>query len=146
MKASGKKWISGLVVGLAAISAQRAFADNIIFTSQTSDGNPFVSDTEGGYTVVPTAGTWFQGDSYGNPVPSIFAGPIGSPGHSAISVTDGGGNFLFGSIDYSSNNGDSSYTILGKSGATVDYTETGTLPGVSGIFSFSTLRNREKIT
>jgi PEP-CTERM motif-containing protein len=78
------------------------------------NGDPLAPYSEDGFTVTPTRGNWFEAHAFGNPVPSIFAGPIGSPLTSQISVVDSDGDdFTFRSVDFSSNNGDSEYTIEG---------------------------------
>jgi hypothetical protein len=76
---------------------------------------------------------------YGSPFPSIFDGPVNSPGVAALQITDGAGLFAFSSLDFSSNNGDSTYDIQGFLGPTLQFHETGTLAGVSTPFHFSTL-------
>src|SRR5207249_3110694 len=76
-----------------------------------ANGDPYLGSTEDGFTVTPTLGSWFQSQGYGNPAPSIFAGPIGAPVDSAIQILNGGGTFTFSSLDYSSNNGESTYEI-----------------------------------
>src|SRR4051794_23624325 len=77
--------------------------------SVLADASAFAGETEQGFTVTPTAGSFFVGNTYGNPVPSIFAGPVGSPSVSTILVTAvaAGTPFDFESIDVSSNNGTS---------------------------------------
>jgi hypothetical protein len=54
-------------------------------------------------------------------------------------VTGGGALFTFNSLDFSSNNGDSAYTIQGFNGAAMAFSQTGALPGTFAPFSFSTL-------
>jgi hypothetical protein len=68
---------------------------------------------ESGFTVAPTLGAWFQGQLFGNPVPSIFAGPINNgPTTDAITITDGT-RFTFSELDLAANNGDVGYTFTG---------------------------------
>jgi len=128
------------LVSIIVLGADRAYGATLTFSPQTGlNGANFVSDTELGFTVVPTtANNWFQGQMYGNPTPSIFDGPIGSPSVATIEVTRGGSQFSFDSIDYSSNNGPSDYTITGILDDDTVFTETGTFPGVNPPFSFST--------
>lgn len=104
---------------------------------------PFIGDTEGGFVVMPTSGTWLQATIYGNPGPSIVDGPVNAPGIGVIQVTDGAGFFTFQGFDFSSNNGDSAYVVQGFQGATLAYQETGTLAGTFGPFSFSTLHTSD---
>jgi hypothetical protein len=60
------------------------------------NGAPYGGHVEAGFTVTPTFGMWFQSLVFGNPAPSIFAGPIGTPGISEIEVIDT--SLLFSSI------------------------------------------------
>ena len=93
------------VAALVVFSASSAWASLItVDFGGLSGGNgdafttPYVED---GFTVTPTGGDWFEAHVFGNPEPSIFAGPVGSPSTSTIDVT--GGTFLFSSVDLSSN-------------------------------------------
>jgi hypothetical protein len=114
------------------------------FSSLTGpNGAPYLGSTESGFSIGPTLGSWYQSTIYGSPSPSIFDGPVNSPGVAALQITDGAGLFAFGSLDFSSNNGDSSYDIQGFLGATLQFHETGTLQGVSTPFHFSTLLSGE---
>ena len=80
-------------------------ATTITFSSLSGANlSPFTIDTEGGFTVIPTLGTWLQGHVYGNPAPSILDASFLNPGRAEISVTYGGGLFTFNSLDFSSNN------------------------------------------
>jgi hypothetical protein len=67
----------------------------------------FVPYVENGFSVVPNE-NWFVAKLYGNPIPDIYLGPIGSPppagGAIAVTRTDSG-DFTFSSVDISSNNG-----------------------------------------
>lgn len=102
----------------------------ITFNSLTGpNGAPYDGDTEGNFTITPTAGNWFQSTNYGNPSPSIYVGPINSPGIGTILISDSVGPFTLSSFAFSSNNGDSSYDVQGYLGQTLEYEETGTLPG-----------------
>ena len=105
------------------------------------NGAAYLGSSESGFAITPTLGSWSQAMIYGSPFPSIFDGPVNSPGVAALQITDGAGLFTFSSLDYSSNNGDSSYDIQGFLGATLQFHETGTLQGVSTPFHFSTLLN-----
>jgi hypothetical protein len=77
--------------------------------------DPFTTYMEAGFTVTPTQGNWFQAQGFGNPTPSIFAGPIGSPSQSAVTVTaTDGGDFTFASVDLTSNSSSgSTFQITG---------------------------------
>jgi len=100
------------------------------FQGLTGTNNaPYHGHTEGTFTVTTTAGSWFEAHAYGNPIPSIYDGPINSPAIGAILITDSAGPFTLSSFQFSSNNGDSTYDVQGYSGQTLAYEETGTLPG-----------------
>lgn len=102
-------------------------------------GAPYIGHTEGDFSVTVTGGTWQQSLTYGNPIASIYDGPTGSPGLASLLITDNVDLFTFGSLDFSSNNGDSSYDIQGFFGPTMIYHQTGTLAGSFTPFSFNTL-------
>jgi hypothetical protein len=77
---------------------------------------------------------------YGNPSPSIYDGPTNSPGTGVLLISDRVGPFTFASLDYSSNNGDSTYDIQGFLGASLQFEETGTLSAsFPPSFGFQTL-------
>lgn len=65
----------------------------------------YAGSVENGFTVSASDGRWFEAHVYGNPVPSIFAGPIGGVAElSSVTVARVGlGNFLFTSVDVSCN-------------------------------------------
>lgn len=67
--------------------------------------DPYTSSVENGFTVSASDGSWFEAHVYGNPVPSIFAGPINGVAElSSITVERvGSGDFLFSSVDVSCN-------------------------------------------
>jgi len=132
------------LISLAAISAR---AQGVYITGlPISFGNltgpnlsPFTGSVEGSFIVSPTSGDWLEGIYYGNPGPSILLGPLNGPASGVIQITDTAGEFTMAGLDFSSNNGDSTYDIEGFQGATLAYQETGALPGTFGPFSFSTL-------
>jgi hypothetical protein len=99
----------------------------------------YTGHNEAGFTVAPTTNNWFQALVYGNPIPSIYDGPVTQPSNAGVQVTGGGALFTFNSLDFSSNNGDSAYTIQGFNGAAMAFSQTGALPGTFAPFSFSTL-------
>src|SRR6266446_7779370 len=68
-----------------------------------ANGSSYSGSSEGGFAIAPIGGAWYQAQGYGNPVPDIFAGPLGSPSNSTIEIT--GGSFTFAALDFSSNNG-----------------------------------------
>jgi hypothetical protein len=124
-----------LIICLAAASAN-AQGDHaqpgpgIGFGGLTGTNNaPYHGHTEGSFAVTTTAGSWFEAHAYGNPIPSIYDGPINSPGTGAILITDSAGPFTLSSFQFSSNNGDSTYDVQGYFGQALAFEETGTLPG-----------------
>jgi hypothetical protein len=130
------------LISLAGVAGGGAFGatTTITFAPQSgANGDPFVSDVESGFTTVPTtAGNWFQGQLYGNPVPSIYDGPTFNASVASIQITDGGGLFNFNSLDESSNNGPSDYSISGLKGGITQFLEAGTFAGTFGPYVFST--------
>lgn len=133
-------------LGLLLIAHRTALAQpnnvtvGLSFSGLTGpNGAAYLGSSDSGFAITPTQGSWYQAMIYGTPFPSIFDGPVNSPGVAALQITDGAGLFRFSSLDFSSNNGDSSYDIQGFLGATLQFHETGTLTGVSTPFHFSTL-------
>ncbi len=112
--------ISHLFFGAACLGTSVVFAGGASATTITfgglagANGNPFTTYTESGFTVSSTLGSWFQGQIFGNPAPSIFSGPaFGSPATDAITVTEGGGQFTFSALDLAANNGNVNFTFTG---------------------------------
>lgn len=134
--------VAAVVAGLMLPAAAHAA---ITFDGVLSSGFPGSAYTEGGFTVTATEGTWFEAPIYGNPAPSIFAGPIGSPTVSTIEVT--GGSFTFAGLDISSNNGSSDYSFTGFLGATLVYSLVGAAPVSSApSFGFTSLLSGSTVT
>jgi hypothetical protein len=142
VKAAGL--LSAAVFAIAAVSAGGAGATTITFGGLVGgNGAVLAPYTEGGFTVTPTVGTWFEGHLFGNPVPSIVAGAFGGPTTDAFSVTDGGTPFDFSSLDLApSEIGDVDYSFTGTLKGAPVFTVSGTatppqvfatiLSGVSG--------------
>lgn len=107
-------------VCLLGMAAGGASATTITFSGLSgTNGAVLAPYTEGGFTVTPTVGTWFQGFAFGNPVPSIVAGGVfGGPATDAFSVTEGGNPFTFSALD-----------LAPSPVGNVDYSFTGTLNG-----------------
>ncbi len=125
---------------VASAAAKIALATVITFSPLPGPTDaPYAGHAESGFTVTATSGSFFQALVYGNPVPSIYDGPVGQPSTGAIQVTEGGALFTFNSVDYSSNNGNSGYSIQGFNGASMAFNDTGVLSGTFSPFSFSTL-------
>ncbi len=92
--------------------------------------DPYTGHVEDGFTVTPVQGEWFEGHQFGNPEPSIFAGPIFFPVQSAIQVT--GGQFSFQSVDLSSNSRpDSPFLIEGFLNNVLVLSQAGTIDDIN---------------
>jgi hypothetical protein len=117
-----------LVLSLAMASmTSAAFGGTIDFNTLTGTNlDPFSTYTENGFTVDSTTGQWFKAFLYGNPIPDIFLGPIGAITPGSVTITDGGGLFSFTSVDFSTNNGTSDYTIEGFKLGVSQFVESGT--------------------
>ncbi len=93
---------------------------------------------EGGFTVTPTTGSWFEGHLFGNAVPSIFAGPVGTPGLSSIGVTHGGDTFTFNAVDLSSNiQAGTAYVFQGRLAGNLVLNTSGTIGSISTFATFA---------
>jgi len=129
----------GLFALSLSLSMNVAKADVVTFSGLSGgNGTPFTTYTEGRFTVTPITDDWFQAEVYGNPLPSIFDGPVGSPGLATIRIT-GSADFTWQSIDYSSNSGPSIYNIEGLLDGVPQFDETGTLKAQFAPFGFTTL-------
>ena len=131
-------------LSMLALAATSAAATTIDFnTLSGSNGTPFTSYTEGGYTVAATSGTVSVATSYGNPVPDLYFDfgydPTGS-GAVTVSGTSTGtgtgtgtGTFSFVSADVSSGSNltgqFSTYTIAGYRNDQLVFTQSGSVPG-----------------
>jgi len=106
----------------------------ITFASLSGANNsPYSGSTEGDFSVSTNTGHWFKDISvYGNPPPSIYAGPTNSPSTSVLTISDSKGHFTFSSFDYSSNNGDSTYDIQAFLASVLEYEESGPMTGSFG--------------
>jgi hypothetical protein len=131
---------AGMALGLIAQSAN-VWGAVIAFSGQSgSSGAPFLVDLQDGFTTTAVSGTWLQSQGYGNPIPSIFVGPQGSPAAAVLQVV-ADVPFRFLSLDYSSNNGTSSFTVQGFSGGVLRFTQSGSLAGSFAPFGFQTLQS-----
>ena len=86
-----------LALSIGSLVSTAAPATTITFSGLVGpDGTPLTTYTEGGFTVTPTFGQFFQDLSSGNPAPSVRAGPNGG----GVDVTlNGGGLFTFSFVD-----------------------------------------------
>jgi len=106
------------------------------------NGAVFTTYTESGFTVSPNgASQWCQGLLFGNPLPSLFTGPVcGSPTTTnALTVTEGGMAFMFSSLDIAANNGNTLFSIIGTLLGVPVFLFSGTVPGQFGPFGFTTV-------
>src|ERR1041384_5859157 len=88
------------LAGLWVLGASSAFSGTITFGALTgSNGDPFTTYSEGGFTVNATTGTWNKAFLFGNPIPDIFSGSLTA----SVTVT-GGGLFFFASFDFGNAN------------------------------------------
>src|ERR1700682_310009 len=93
---------AGVILAGGVIASVPASATTITFSGLTgANGTPVTTYTEAGFTVTSTLGQFFQGQVFGNPIPSLFAGPAqGGPVNDGLDITrNGGGSFNFASID-----------------------------------------------
>jgi len=128
------------------LASSSSFAGVIDFNTLTgANGDPFSTYTENGFTVTASSGSWFKAFVYGNPVPDIFLGPVGSPSPGTITVTEGGGLFSFTSVDFSSNNGDTVFHITGSLGGITQFTDTGTEANGCPSCHFTTLTSTSSL-
>src|SRR4051794_22779387 len=128
------------ITSLLPLSPSTLHAAVIDFGGLTGpNGAAFPSPyTEAGYVVTATQGNWVEGQSFGNPVPSIFDGAGSVPlvvSSIRVAKTDGGA-FTFSSVDLASNNGPSTYTFTGDG-----LSQTGTVTANLGLFTFNTYTN-----
>jgi hypothetical protein len=105
-----------------------------------TNGAVYTQSTEGTFAVAATSGSWFQSLVYGNPASSIYLGPLNAPGTGTIRITDGAGPFKFSGLDFSSNNGPSTYDVQGYLGSSLQYEETGAFAAAFSPFHFSSLQ------
>jgi hypothetical protein len=115
MMRAPKLLLSAVVLAASVIFAGGASATTITFSGLVgANGAPFATYTESGFSVSPTLGQWFEGHLFGNPVPSIFAGPLsGGPSNDAVTVTEGGQRFTFSQLDLATANANTNYTFTG---------------------------------
>ncbi len=133
--------LAGTLALLPLVPATSSAAVIDFATLGGANGSPFTSYTENGFTVATSAGQFFVATSYGNPVPSIYAGPTsgGPTANSLLLTRAGGGDFSLDTFDLSANNGVTQYTLTGTLGGAQVFSVSSSLsPPLSG-FSFSTI-------
>ena len=127
-------------VSLLCLAGGTAEATILGFNNLTgTTGDPFTSETEQGFTVTGS-GSMFQNLDFGNPAPSVFLGPLGSPTSGSLTVTNNSAQtFTFQSLDFASTNGPTAFTIQGFDNGTLEFTQSGTFPGSPNPPPFTTL-------
>lgn len=129
------------LAGLLVLASAPAMASVITFDPLAgANGDVYTGHTEAGYNITPVGGSWFEAHAYGNPIPDIFAGPIGNPGNSTISITkNGGGLFHWVSVDLSSNgNNTGQYVVDGFINGAEQFSSGG---GLASTNTFQTVSN-----
>lgn len=97
-----------------------------------SNGAPFSSWNESGFSVQLANGIICAGQQFGNPVPSLFGGPICSSESSTsvlLFTRDGGGTFNFLGADLIQQNGQSTYLFEGFFGGAGAFAHGNNIPG-----------------
>jgi hypothetical protein len=143
MKCRNSTFTGVILASQLLTSAASAIA--ITFSGLTgANGTLVPMYIEAGFTVTTTLGQFFQGQVFGNPPPSLFAGPAqGGPANDALEITRiGRGLFNFASVDLAANNGNVNFTLTGFLGGIQQYVFTGVEPGrPPGPFGFDTITN-----
>ena len=114
----------------AAVFFSSAFASTLTFSGQPAGFPTFVSAKQSGFTVVPTAGSFTVGETFGDPAPDVYV----YEGSATLSVTrTAGGSFTFSDVDLASFLGNSggTYTIAGLSAGTTLFSSGGSITGSS---------------
>jgi hypothetical protein len=105
-----------LALSIGSLVSTAASATTITFSGLAgANATPVATYTEGGFNVTTIVGQFFQGQAFGNPVPSIFAGPLfGGPTTDAIEVAQTAGvPFTFSALDLATANASTAYTFTG---------------------------------
>lgn len=69
-----------------------------------ANGDAYSGHNEDGFHVSVSSGNWSEAHAFGNPIPDIFLGPIGSPTPGTLVLSQlGGGTFTFSGFDASAN-------------------------------------------
>ncbi len=115
-----------LAGGLSSLAVS-ASAETINFSGLPKAGfPPFTTYTQGNFTVTNSAGQYYVGDAFGDPVPDLYT-YIES---STITVArNNGKDFTYSSIDLANYSGIGSYDIVGLLNGTVAFSEIGTISG-----------------
>jgi hypothetical protein len=121
------------MLGPAVAAAQVTFSNLVAPT-----GTLYAGSTENGFTVTPTAGTWFVTQGIGHPGANAYVGPIGSPTPGVLRVTRAdGGPFRIGSVDLASNSAASYFAITASLGGVSQLSFGGSIAGTSTFRTFT---------
>jgi hypothetical protein len=107
-------------IDFTGVTGTTAFAPNAIYAE--SSAAPFIATNTG-------STNWYLNGAQGDPPPGISTESGGSNSSTTdyqLTVSDGGGLFLFDSLDIGAFGGAVQYTITGFDGATQEFTTSGT--------------------
>lgn len=122
----------GMVFGEGCVPVAGA---TITFADLLENGAPVSSYTESGFTVAAVTGAWEALTTYGLPGPSIiFRTPAGAESSAQITITSGGTEFRFVSVDLYSSITPIPYVFTGLKNGTTVFSVTGTEPNTFGNF------------
>jgi hypothetical protein len=136
-----KTFRSALIAALLCCAGfASASAATITFDGLPGANNDlFTSFSEAGFNVASSDGQVFVGQNFGNPVPSLFGGPLFGADTFAVTLTRlGGGAFTFQGFDLASNGGTTTFAVLGRLAGSTLLSTTGQQSATSG---FVTLTN-----
>ena len=99
-----------------------------------TNGDPFSSYTEDGFTVTNSAGQYLVGTVYGDPVPSLFSGyadsDLGATTSAAVTITaNNGGDFTFDSAALANDVGAGLFQFTGDVNGKQVYSQVGFIGG-----------------
>lgn len=110
-------WYMSFASAMLLAAGSAASAQTITFDDLGLDnGAAFSSYTESGFTVDLVSGYICAAQQYGNPIPSLFGGPICTPNTNMSElrvIKNAGGSFNFFGTELAAQNGWSSYTFTG---------------------------------
>jgi hypothetical protein len=108
----------------------------VTFSGLSVSGASVSTYTESQVNIVAAQADWRAVTVYGNPSPFIqFMAAAGSSGAGQITVTAGGANFIFSSVDLYSSTTAIPYTFTGLRGSTPVFSLTATQPQTFGLFA-----------
>jgi hypothetical protein len=130
MRFAPKILIAAAALTVAAAAAHASETDiDFSGVSSNTQFNPGATYDQSTFVVTNSSSStiWFLNASQGNPKPGISTQSSGSSSSTYdLTVSDGGNEFLFDSVDLGSFSGDVKYTIDGYDGSTEEFAATGT--------------------